>query len=335
VEIQGWRANGLPLDFDAPYMIVLSTQNQPQLPSCFQKMNNIPLIDLSEIFFGSTKKEINSVLGQPDNIINKNGSIDDLAPEVWSYSNEGVNLSFDPFYEFRLEKIDLTSNQFLVDGKALIGIDEGQLQASFRNAVLTETYGRCKEYEDEPNGFVFILKDETVIHVLLTPDPNIPFINYCSESKQRYYTCKRLLKRNCRRHERRVAKGLFVLQEQLSGSHMGHLASDIEWFLGSYITLLPSVREFWCDGVVFKSFQLISKRTVRFSASAYILSTVDESFSEEPELEGFIQVANNGKTLKAYFLTLKLASKDIKIRKRAGTAQIFSAMALDKVEVII
>lgn len=298
-------------------------------------MNNISRKDLSEVFFGSTKEEINLVLGQPDNIINKNGSMDDLAPEVWSYSNEGLKLSFDPFYEFRLEKIDLTSNQFLVDGKALIGISENQLLPSFKKAVLTETYGRCKEYEDKPNGFVFILRDKTVIQVLITPDPSIPFINYCSESKHRAFTCKRLLKRNCRWHERRIAAGLFALQEQLAGSHMGYLASDVEWYLGSYLTLLPSVSDLWCDGIVFKSLQLITKRTVSFSASAYILSSIDDGFSEETELEGFIQVANNGKTLKAYFLTLKLANKDIKIRKRARTVQTFSAMTSNNAQVII
>lgn len=97
-------------------------------------------------------------------------------------------------------------------------------------ATLDSENNSYKEYKVSELKLEVILENDIVREATLEPDPNVKFFMYCSENLQRRFTCKRILKNNARRHERKVAAGLYVIKEGLADSTLGFLPSDMNGF---------------------------------------------------------------------------------------------------------
>jgi len=274
-----------------------------------------PLFGIGNITFGMNRAEVQSIIGIPEQIKNQNAKEDDCMPEVWSYDKLGLKLEFDSFYEFRLDRIKITSSDFCIYDESLIGLSEKSLVGLLPNATLNSEYNSYKEYKVSALKLEVILENEIVREATLEPDPNVEFFMYCSKNLQRRFTYKRILKNNARRHERKVAAGLYVIKEGLADSTLGFLPSDIEWFLGNYLSINPETRDLWCDGIELNKLDFTTKNTASIYATADILSSTDDSAYDVCELKGYITISSTGKKLKKYDLKLKRRKKVITIKK--------------------
>jgi hypothetical protein len=281
-----------------------------------------PLYGIGNITFGMNRKEVQSVTGGPEQVKNQNAKEDDCMPEVWCYDKLGLQLEFDSFYEFRLDRIKITSSDFYIYDKSLIGLPEERLVRLLPKSTLESEYNSYKEYKITDLKLEMILENNIVREVTLEPDSNVEFFMYCSKSLQRRFTCKRILKNNTRRHERKVAAGLYVIQKSLTDSNLElfpsdieWFPSDIEWFLGNYLSINPGTRELWCDGIELKKLDFVTKNTVWLNANADILSSIDRSAYDVCELQGYITITSTGKKLKNYNLKLKRRENIITINK--------------------
>lgn len=274
-----------------------------------------PLLGIGNITFGMNRAEVLSIIGKPEQVKNQNAKEDDCMPEVWCYNKLGLQFDFDSFYEFRLDRIKITSSDFCIYDESLIGLSEERLIDLLPKATLDSEYNSYKEYKVPDLKLEVILDNKIVREATLEPNPTVEFFMFCSKSLQRRFTCKRILKNNIRHHERKVAAGLYVIREDLAESDLGFLPSDIEWFLGSYLSINPETRELWCDGINLKKLDFTTKNTASIYATADILSSTDDSAYDVCELQGYITISSTGKKLKKYDLKLKRREKVIDIKK--------------------
>jgi hypothetical protein len=274
-----------------------------------------PLVGIDNISFGMKNTEVEKLLGEPEKVKNKNSQEDEFMPEVWFYYKLGLELEFDSFYKFRLDRITIKTNDSFVSQESIIGLPEEDLLELFPTATLDAKYKQIKEYTCGELKLEIYLKNNIVDKVVLEPDPNIEFYTYCSKNFQRNFTCKRILKGHTRTYEKKVAAGLFDFKKGISISTLDFLPSNIEWFLGSYLTLNPETRRLGCDGIVLKDISLIANNTIQISAIADIESAGDDASYEVCALDGFIKISSNGKRLKKYLLELKHQGKIITLKK--------------------
>lgn len=279
-------------------------------------MKIYPLFGIGNITFGMSQIDVQSIIGKPKQTKKQTAKEDDSIHEVWCYDTLGLQLEFDSFYEFRLNRIKITPSDFCIYGEPLIGLPEEKLVGLLPKVILDSEYNGYKQYTVSDLKLEVILEDKVVRETTLEPDPNVEFLKYCSKSLQRRFTCQRILKNDVRRHERIIAAGLYVIEKGLTDStSLGFLPSDIEWFLGSYLSINPKTRDLWCDGVELNKLDFVTKNTASIYATADILSSIDNSAYDTCELQGYITISSNGKKLKNYNLKLKRRENVITINK--------------------
>ncbi|MEM1322082.1 MAG: hypothetical protein AAGG75_17610 [Bacteroidota bacterium] len=81
-------------------------------------------LGLGPIRFGMRRKEVEAVLGEPDEIERFDGDeFEGSITESWHYDEQEVSLSFDEESGWRLIVISVTSNDHLFEGQELIGME--------------------------------------------------------------------------------------------------------------------------------------------------------------------------------------------------------------------
>ncbi len=133
-------------------------------------MNIHPLKGLGEIRFGDSRDKIESLLGVPDDVSNKD-STDEVSSEIWSYANLGLELYFEPDSGFRLWSILTSSEKVSLEGINPIGLSDRELKKAFPNLKLDIHDGKFKEYSYPNSEIVFFLKNNVVKRIDI--DPNI------------------------------------------------------------------------------------------------------------------------------------------------------------------
>lgn len=73
----------------------------------------IPGVGFDKIKFGMTQDEVESILGEPDEVEEQNYG-DGESAEVYYYDEIGVSMSFDAEEEFRLVEISLEDEEFIL-----------------------------------------------------------------------------------------------------------------------------------------------------------------------------------------------------------------------------
>lgn len=131
-------------------------------------MNIYPLKGLGEIRFGDSRDKIESLLGVPDKISNKD-SVDEVSSEIWSYMSLGLELYFEPDSGFRLWSILASSDNVSFEGINPIGLSDLELKEAFPSLKLDIHDGKFKEYSYPNNELVFFLKDNVVKRIDIDP----------------------------------------------------------------------------------------------------------------------------------------------------------------------
>ncbi len=127
----------------------------------------IPGEGLGDLKFGMTRDEVQTILSVP----NDKDSINDPEypednSEVWHYDEFEISLGFEKIGdEWRLENIALSSNDYELHHRKLIGLDKETLLAKLDKMGLTEFL--LDEFEEEEGTQTVIRSNETAINFFL------------------------------------------------------------------------------------------------------------------------------------------------------------------------
>lgn len=129
-----------------------------------KKMPNISTIEagqgLGDLKFGLERKDVELILGAPDEIETFSFSEDDEddMTENWHYDALELSLSFDDSDDWRLGTISITSSQYLLKGFAPIGLSKDELESKLEALGVDDL-----EYDDWS-------PEETPVHELMASD---------------------------------------------------------------------------------------------------------------------------------------------------------------------
>ncbi len=84
----------------------------------------IPGTGLGTIKFGFSREQVKSLLGEPDEVDEEvEGHIRKEKSEAWHYDDLELSLGFEESDGWRLGSLSVTSDEYLLHGKALIGLN--------------------------------------------------------------------------------------------------------------------------------------------------------------------------------------------------------------------
>ena len=89
-----------------------------------------PLKGLGEISFGFTRNQVKSILGEPSEIdtFQYDDDDDDELTESWHYDEKEISLSFDEVEDWKLVNIAISSDNFTLNSKTIIGLKKNELK---------------------------------------------------------------------------------------------------------------------------------------------------------------------------------------------------------------
>jgi hypothetical protein len=111
------------------------------------ELKNIELEEgLDSIKFGMTKEALKKIAGEPDEIEEFSYSEEENDhAETWHYDELEMSVAFEEINEWRLSSIAVSSPDYLLEGKKLIGLNEKEVTAVIEELGLGEI-----EVEDRP-----------------------------------------------------------------------------------------------------------------------------------------------------------------------------------------
>ncbi len=103
---------------------------------------------VGKINFQMTKSQVEALLGKADEIENfsYSDSAEDLT-EVWHYDELDLSMSFDEEYNYTLTTIAISSDQFTLEGKHVMGKAKTEILSELNKLELGDYY--TEDFEDE------------------------------------------------------------------------------------------------------------------------------------------------------------------------------------------
>jgi hypothetical protein len=285
-------------------------------------MNIRPLEGVENINFGMRSSTVKSIIGKPEEIIKKGLKFED--DEVWSFYNKGLILEFDCCFEFRLSKIVIKDKTALIKNSTVIEENEKKLLKLIPSIKLDYDFthpvkkNNFKEYSHSKLGLEFHLINNVINKIILEPDPSLDFMRYCSRYRQKAFYSRRYTNKYLREKEKGIA--IQFSNQMNKFRELNNINFVNDWFLGSCLGINPNLYKYWCDGVIIKGFYTRPNQVIHLEAIATILSSKNDSFFEECEFKGYIEVNKSGNQLKGYKLSLNIQGSNIVFQKNKKPA---------------
>ena len=132
-------------------------------------MKIVPLLGLNVIKFGDFKDKAIKLFGTPDLIENEYGK-NGVSSEIWEYKKIGLDLLFDPDYNFRLQGLYVYSTVIKLQNFNPVGLSEQELLKHYPTLELEVSDGQFKDYVDDSKELFFFLRDSVVKRVDVSPN---------------------------------------------------------------------------------------------------------------------------------------------------------------------
>ena len=111
------------------------------------KLEIRPLVGFGELKFGADQSDVENYLGEPQEIEDLPGEVDESDAEVWNYWNEGHTVFFEKDMENKCTCFETDNEEAILFGKNIFDLNEKQI------IELMETNGyREIDTEDEEWG---------------------------------------------------------------------------------------------------------------------------------------------------------------------------------------
>ena len=127
-------------------------------------MNIFPKVGVDNIKLGMNQKDVQALLGAPDNIEKMEEE------DIWEFER-GIELSFQAEDAYRLSSITVMADSTLLDSKPLIGITESELESIFPSFSLDEDFNKDGKsfFADELQIMAWVFDGE-VFNVVIFPE---------------------------------------------------------------------------------------------------------------------------------------------------------------------
>lgn len=118
---------------------------------------------IDNISFGMSRKGIESILGQPDEIESYPDMIDsEYKTEAWHYDESEISASFDEIEEFRLSMLSTSDPEAKLMGKKVIGLNEDAFLKEIESLDLGEAEIEDWSTEKMPGNKVISYSDASL-----------------------------------------------------------------------------------------------------------------------------------------------------------------------------
>ncbi|MBW6497742.1 MAG: hypothetical protein K0B09_05090 [Bacteroidales bacterium] len=130
-----------------------------------------PLVGFGDLKFGATKKEVEALFGEPQEVETIEGDEDFMEVEVWSYWDKGHVVYFEKEYGDRCTNFETDHEDATLFGKKVFGLTEKQLIALMKENGFTDFEVEFEEeWEEKRVSFFdaqvdFILDEEVLVQV--------------------------------------------------------------------------------------------------------------------------------------------------------------------------
>jgi|TARA_B110001450_G_scaffold208544_1_gene199241 hypothetical protein len=139
------------------------------------KTEIIPYVGFDKVKLGHTLGQIELLLGRATGK-NKETYSDDSTTITLEYPNLGIDLDFSSDDDFRLGTMTFYSNEFVINGVNLIGLNESEFimksKMVFPDLELEDDFKELnsKDYVSNSNGISFWLDNSIVESITIFPD---------------------------------------------------------------------------------------------------------------------------------------------------------------------
>jgi hypothetical protein len=104
------------------------------------------------IKFGMNREEIKKVAGEPDEIENYNhDEVDGANAEAWHYDEPEISFAFEEFNDWNLSSIAVSSHDFELNGKKLMGLKVDEVSKILETLNIGEVDIEDYSTEDAPD----------------------------------------------------------------------------------------------------------------------------------------------------------------------------------------
>jgi len=130
-----------------------------------------PLVGFGDLKFGATKKEVEALFGEPQEVETIEGDEDFMEVEVWSYWDKGHVVYFEKEYDDRCTNFETDHDDATLFGKKVFGLTEKQLIALMKENGFTDLEVEFEEeWEEKRVSFFdaqvdFIFDEEVLVQV--------------------------------------------------------------------------------------------------------------------------------------------------------------------------
>ena len=114
------------------------------------ELKNIELgIGIGSLKFGMLPNQVIEILGEPDEKMKEEYSKEDpdFFSEEWHYDDIELSVSFDMLDNLELSTISVSSNEFLLDNKAIIGMKREQVEQILKEMGINSQWEEFKEID--------------------------------------------------------------------------------------------------------------------------------------------------------------------------------------------
>jgi hypothetical protein len=118
-----------------------------------------PAIGLGDIKFGMTRDQVKKILGEPAEIeqLSYSDSDEDLT-ESWHYDDQDLSAGFDEDEDWRLVTLAISSQEYDISGKKLIGLNQEQLLAALAALKINDL--ETEDCSDDENPDSLLISSE-------------------------------------------------------------------------------------------------------------------------------------------------------------------------------
>jgi hypothetical protein len=126
-----------------------------------EKSKNIePGKGLGSILFGMTREEVKKITGEPDEIENyQHSDLNDEKSEAWHFDDPEISLAFEEFNNWKLSSIAISSPDFLLEGKKIMGLGKEEVMQSLKKMNLGKIEQEDCSSDESPDLYLLSIED--------------------------------------------------------------------------------------------------------------------------------------------------------------------------------
>lgn len=114
-------------------------------------MKNIEIgVGIGELKFGMSPESVLEILGEPDERHREEYSKEDPSffSEEWHYDELELSISFDMLEKMELSTMSVSSEEYLIEGKALIGEKRDKVEEAMKELEINSKWEEFKNVEE-------------------------------------------------------------------------------------------------------------------------------------------------------------------------------------------